>query len=41
MFLDPLELVDLPVLIYINPFFSIINNIYINNIIIYYIIFLN
>lgn len=40
IFLYPLELVDLPVLIYIHPFLSIWNN-YINNIIIYYIIFLN
>jgi len=41
IFLYPLELVDLPVLIYIHPFFLINYNIYIDNIIIYYIIFLN
>lgn len=40
IFLYPLELIDLPVLIYINPFFFSSNN-YINNIIIYYVIFLN
>lgn len=40
IFLYPLELIDLPVLIYINPFFFS-NNTYINNIIIYYVIFLN
>jgi len=40
IFLYPLELIDLPVLIYINPFFYSSNN-YINNIIIYYVIFLN
>lgn len=41
IFLYSLEIVDLPVLVYINPFFGIINSYYINNIIIYYIIFLN
>lgn len=41
IFLKPLELVDLPVLIYIHPFLSIVNNLYISNIIIYYIVFLN
>lgn len=41
IFLYPLEIVDLPVLIYINPFFSILDSYYLNNIIIYYIIFLN
>jgi cytochrome c oxidase assembly protein Cox11 len=39
IFLYSLELVDLPVLIYINPFLS--DMFFINNILIYYIIFLN
>jgi hypothetical protein len=40
IFLYPLELVDLPVLIYIYPFLDF-NFTFLNNIIIYYIIFLN
>lgn len=40
IFLYPLELVDLPVLIYIYPFLNL-NFVFLNNIIIYYIIFLN
>ena len=40
IFLYPLELVDLPVLVYIYPFLNT-NFVFLNNIIIYYIIFLN
>jgi len=39
IFLYPLEIVDLPVLIYVYPFFN--NFLVLNNIIIYYVIFLN
>ena len=41
MFLFPMELIDLPVLLYILPFGSSFLNSFLNNIIIYYVVFLS